>query len=232
MIKLHRSTDRRYVRSGSQEMWMTFDPGNGENPSPRGFHALESFNEIKLSPGTDLQFRPDEGQEILTYVQEGDLHVCQESCGDEIFRPGYYHCTGSHRPMSSRVRSGAHARGTHLFVSSMVRRERELPISSERKHFPFSDRRGILRLIASPDGTGASLRIRQDVRVYSSLLDQGRHIVHELRSVRSAWLHVIEGRIRLVDETLKAGDGASLENEAALSLTAQEPSEILLFDLA
>jgi redox-sensitive bicupin YhaK (pirin superfamily) len=232
MIKLQRSTDRRYVRSGSQEIWMTFDPGNDENPSPRGFRALESFNEIKLPPGTDLQVRPDEGQEILTYVREGDLHLCQEKCENEILRPGYYHCTGSHPPMTSRVTSGSHVRGTHLFVSSMPRREKELPIPSERKHFPFSDRRGILRLIASPDGTDASLRIRQDVRVYSSLLDQGRHIVNELRAIRSAWLHVIEGRIRLVDHILEAGDGASLENEAALSLTAQEPSEILLFDLA
>jgi len=232
MIKVQRSTDRLYVRSGSQEMWMTFHRGNDENPSPRGFRALESFAEIKLPPGTDFQVRPEEGQEILTYVQEGDLRVCREKCADEILRPGYYHCTGSHRPLTSRVTSGSHDRGTHLFVSSMVRRGEELPILSERKHFPFSDRRGILRLIASPDGTGASLRIRQDIRVYSSLLDQGRHIVHELRSVRSAWLHVIEGRIRLVDHTLEAGDGASLENEAALSLTAQEASEILLFDLA
>jgi redox-sensitive bicupin YhaK (pirin superfamily) len=67
--------------------------------------------------------------------------------------------------------------------------------------------------------------------LYSSLLEKGHHVVHELRSGRGAWLKVIAGRIRLIDQSVQAGDGAALEDELVVSFTAQEPSEILLFDL-
>jgi len=38
-------------------------------------------------------------------------------------------------------------------------------------------------------------------------------------------------RIQLIDQVVNAGDGACFEEEAAVSLTAQQLSEILLFDL-
>src|SRR6185503_4191995 len=98
--------------------------------------------------------------------------------------------------------------------------------------YPFSDRRGNLRLIASPAGSDASLRLRQDVRIYSSVLDPGCHVVHEVSPGRGVWLHVVAGRVRFFDQSLATGDGASLDDESALSFTAQEASEILLFDLA
>ena len=127
---------------------------------------------------------------------------------------------------------GSPFQGAHLFVSSLTPHRIGGEPSCERKHYPFSDRRGILRLIASPDGCDASLHLRQDVRIYSSVLDPGHHVVHELSPGRGAWLHVVVGRVRLVDQILGTGDGASLDDESAISFTAQESSEILLFDLA
>jgi hypothetical protein len=42
---------------------------------------------------------------------------------------------------------------------------------------------------------------------------------------------VLGGRVQLIDEILGAGDGASFVGESAVSITAREPSEILLVDL-
>jgi hypothetical protein len=42
---------------------------------------------------------------------------------------------------------------------------------------------------------------------------------------------VIGGRIHLAGRVMDPGDGASLQDEAAVSLTAQVASKILLFDL-
>jgi redox-sensitive bicupin YhaK (pirin superfamily) len=95
----------------------------------------------------------------------------------------------------------------------------------------LAERRGVLRLILSPDGRNQSLRLRQNARVYSSILESGHHVIHELGAGRGAWLHVVSGRIQLIDHVLGTGDGASLVDEAAVSLTAKEASEILLFDL-
>jgi redox-sensitive bicupin YhaK (pirin superfamily) len=101
-----------------------------------------------------------------------------------------------------------------------------------KKLFTLAERKGILKLIASPDGKEASLKIQQDVQMYSTLIHKGNHMIHELKPGRSAWLHVVKGRILMNELYLQAGDGAGFSGERAVSFTAQEPTEILLFDLA
>ena len=232
MIKLQRSTDRRYLRSGSQEVWRTFDQGNVADRVRRGFRALEELNEVKLPPGSEFKLQSDENQESVTYVRKGRLVARHRPRGDEFLGPG---CCQHGNPSRLMISSAGESpsQGAHLFVISMVppHREEKDP-SCERKHYPFSDRRGILRLIASPEGRAASLRLQQDVHIYSSLLDPGHHVVHELSVGRGAWLHVVAGKVQVVEHTLQAGDGASVDNELALSFTALDASEILLFDLA
>jgi redox-sensitive bicupin YhaK (pirin superfamily) len=232
MIKLQRSMDRRHIRTGSQETWMSFDQGNDAAPFHRGFRALDLLNEVKMFPGTEQKMEPDLDLESVTYVREGSLVVRHRPRKDEVLGPGFCQRANSHRLMIAGDSVESALQGAHIFVSSMKSHQVGEDSSYERKHYPYSDRRGHLRLIASPDGSGSSLRLRDDVRIYSSVLDPGHHVVHELSPGRGGWLHVVAGKILLVDQTLMAGDGASLDNELAVSFTAQEASEILLFDLA
>jgi hypothetical protein len=94
-----------------------------------------------------------------------------------------------------------------------------------------AERRGLLCVVASPDGRTGSLHVHQDIRIYSTLLDAGQHVVHELRPGRGAWLHVVSGEATLGDLVLGTGDGVGLSGEPAVSFTAREATEILLVDL-
>lgn len=85
--------------------------------------------------------------------------------------------------------------------------------------------------MASPDGRHGSLRVHQDVFLYSAILAPGRHVVHELFSGRSAWLHVVHGNVRLGDDALGVGDGAGFTHEGSVSITATTECEVLLLDL-
>ena len=232
MMKLQRSRDRRHVRSKTQELWMTFDRRNATDPFHGGFRALGLLNEVKMRPGTELQLQSDGNQESVTYVREGGLMIRHRPRGDEFLGPGSYERANSHQVMHTGAPERSHAQGAHIFVSSLTPQKQGEESSCERKHSPFSDRHGNLRLIASPNGCAASLRLQQDVRIYSSVLDRGHHLVHELSPGRGAWLHVVAGRLQIADQTLEAGDGASLDGEPAVSFTAQDSCEILLFDLA
>jgi redox-sensitive bicupin YhaK (pirin superfamily) len=232
MIKVQRAIDRRHMRSGSQEMWMTFDRGNVGDPFHRGFRALDLLNEVKLLPGTKFKLQSHGNQESVTYVREGSLLIRHRPRRDEVLGSGYCHRTNSRRVMITGVSDKSPLQKAHLFVSSMTPHGKEEDPSSERKYYPYADRHGKLRLIASPDGSATSLRLQKDVRIYSSVLDPGHHVIHELSPGRGAWLHVVAGRVRLIDQSLEAGDGASMDDELAVSFTALEASEILLFNLA
>ena len=211
---------------------MTFDSGSPTDALGMGFRTLESLNEEGLAPGTSLLLQPRKDIEVLTYVREGTLTQEDPS--------GRTHVLGVGECGRSGVRSGARHRAgnrsltqyAHAFQCSVTSDRKDPRSRPEQRRFPVAERRGILRLMGSPDGKDGSLRMHQDIRVYSSLLDIGHHLIHELAPGRGAWLHVVKGGIQLFDHGLRAGDGASLVDEAAVSWTALEPSEILLFDLA
>src|SRR5208337_5017159 len=69
--------------------------------------------------------------------------------------------------------------------------------SYEQKEFPEAEKRGKLRLMASPDGKDGSVTIHQDARLYVSLLSPGQSVAHELSKGRYAWLQVAKGEVEL-----------------------------------
>ncbi|MBI2931182.1 MAG: pirin family protein [Planctomycetes bacterium] len=211
---------------------MTFDSEDIADDMRRGFRALESLNEVNLAPGASFLPNVHEHVEILTYVRMGVL-----THQDALGRPrrmgaGEFLRTSARCGTDQCKLKGSPGDYTQILQSCITPDRQNLKPSEEQKRFAVADRRGILRLIASPNGGDRSLRIRQDVQIHSALVDPGTHLIHELRPGRCAWLHVVKGRILLIDHCLRGGDGAALVGEAAVSLTAQEASEVLLFDLA
>jgi redox-sensitive bicupin YhaK (pirin superfamily) len=237
MITVRRSGTRRRVRSGTQDTWLTFDPETHADRFRSGFRTLEALNEE--TPVSEMNLHPHpQDVEIVTYVREGTL-VHQDLKG-ELGRveSGEFQRTSARRRVRHRVINGSLLNPAHVFQSCITPDGIEGEPVTEQKRFPVVDREGVLRLVASPDGRDGSLCIQQDVRMYSSVLLVGHHLVHELSAGRAAWLHVVKGRVLLKgrvlpeDEHLGTGDAAAVENQRAVSFTAEVPSEILLFDLA
>jgi redox-sensitive bicupin YhaK (pirin superfamily) len=135
------------------------------------------------------------------------------------------------RGLRHRERNASRTAWAHVFQIWLRPSQAEIEPSHEQKRFSVAERRGVLRVVASPDARRGSLRVHQDALTFSALLDPGQHVVHELSPGRSAWLHLVQGEATLADVVLATGDGAGLTAERAVSLTAQEETEILLFDV-
>jgi hypothetical protein len=103
--------------------------------------------------------------------------------------------------------------------------------SYEQKLFADEEKQGRLRLVASPDGAEGSLTIHQDARVYLATLRPAESVVHAAGS-RHLWLQVLRGAVEAGGQTARAGDGLSVSGEPQLSISAVEPAEVMLFDLA
>lgn len=232
MITLRRSEERRRLKRGNHDIWMTFDPGNPSDPLRRGFHALESLNEENLGPEMGLYAHPQDDAEIITYVREGSLIHQDAGGGLGRLGPGEFQRTSAGRGIRHRAVNGSLIDCAHVFQFCITPKGIGLQPAQEQRRFPIADREGVLRVVVSPDGGHQSLPIDQNVRLYSSILLLGHHLIHELGSGRGAWLHVVKGRVMFRDHDLHAGDGAALENESALSFTARGSAEVLLFDLA
>jgi hypothetical protein len=80
----------------------------------------------------------------------------------------------------------------------------------EQQHFSAEEKRGRLRLVASPEGEEGSVRIRQDVKIYAGLLDGEERATFDVTPGRAAWVHVARGAVVLNGQRLVAGDAAAV----------------------
>lgn len=231
MITLRRAKERIRTITGGQETWSSFNEENPFDSGHDGFRSLECLQEEWLAPAAGFEFRAPRNLEILTYVWNGAV-ILEDPGGRKIaLETGECHRASAKNGSLHRGWNGSRNDKARVFRGFMTPDRSILQTPGEKQRFSLAERRGVLRLLFSRDGRDSSLRLRQDARVYSSILDPGRHLVHELHSGRGAWLHLVDGRIQLIDQILESGDGASFVEEPAVSLTARTSSEILLFDV-
>jgi hypothetical protein len=231
MITLRRATERRHECRRKQEVWHTFYPEDRLNALADGFGSLEILNEDRLPPGAGVPRHPHHDAEIVTYVREGVLTHEDSTGSSGIIHAGEFQRMTARRGIRHSETNASRTDWAHLFQIWLRPSEAGLEPSHEQKRFCAAERRGVLCVVASPDGRRGSLRIHQDALMYSAMLDPGQHVVHELSQGRSAWLHLVQGEVTLGDIVLRTGDGAGVTAERAVSLTAREETEILLLDL-
>jgi redox-sensitive bicupin YhaK (pirin superfamily) len=120
----------------------------------------------------------------------------------------------------------------HLYQIWILPEKSGLEPGYEQTYFAPEDKKGRLKLVASPGGADGSVRINQDVKLYSSILESGETVSHELAENRHAWLQVVKGSVDLNGETLQASDGAAISDERVLQIKSlADGTEFLLFDL-
>jgi quercetin 2,3-dioxygenase len=103
--------------------------------------------------------------------------------------------------------------------------------SYEEKRFADGEKRGRLRLIASPDRADGSVLIHQDARVYAGLFDGNERATLDLAPGRSAYLHAARGSLRANGVALDAGDALKITDTTTLALDGGRDAEVLVFDL-
>ena len=109
---------------------------------------------------------------------------------------------------------------------------RGIAASYEQKTFAPAEKRGTLRLVASPDGAHGSVTIHADAALYAGLLDGAEKTSLPLDPQRKAYVFLVRGQLDANGRTLKAGDAALLADESLLTLDAGVDAEVLVFDLA
>jgi redox-sensitive bicupin YhaK (pirin superfamily) len=102
----------------------------------------------------------------------------------------------------------------------------------EQKTFAESEKRGRLRLVASPDGAEGSVLIHADARMYAGLFENDERASLPIGPRRKAYVHLVRGELEVNGQRLSAGDAAKLEGEASVELSGGKAAEVLVFDLA
>ena len=232
MLQLRKATERGHFNHGWLDTYHTFSFADYYDPAQMGFRSLRVMNEDRVAPGMGFGMHGHRDMEIVTYVLEGALEHKDSMGNGTPLRPGELQRMSAGTGVRHSEFNPSTSEPVHLYQIWLLPRAKGTEPSYEQNFFPEEERRGKLRLVASPDGDDGSLTIQQHARIYLATLAGGDSLSLELPLGRYAWLQVLRGRVTVNGATLETSDGLAVSDEPRLDLVGENSAEVMLFDLA
>jgi redox-sensitive bicupin YhaK (pirin superfamily) len=239
MITVRKSHERGYADHGWLKSYHSFSFADYYDPKHMGFGNLRVINEDRIAPGTGFGTHGHRDMEIVSYVLEGEL-AHKDSMGNGtaaganagVIRPGDVQRMSAGRGVMHSEFNHAPAATTHFLQIWIEPAVRGIDPGYEQKRFTDADKRGRLRVIASPDARDGSVTIHADAVVYAGLFDGAESAELAVAPGRKAYVHLVRGTLVVNGRTLDAGDALALDGEPALRLDGGRSAEVIVFDLA
>lgn len=230
MLTLRPAGERGHANHGWLDSWHSFSFAGYHDPAHVHFGPLRVINEDRIAAGGGFGAHPHRDMEIVSYVIDGAL-AHQDSLGNRgTIRPGEVQRMSAGTGVV-HAEYNDHPGTTHFLQIWLFPDRQGLPPSYEQKAFAAGEKRGRLRVIASPDGRDGSVTLHQDALLHAGLFDGGEAATLPLAPGRLAYVHLVRGRLEVNGHVLDAGDALRLEDEAAVCLGQGVDAEVLVFDL-
>lgn len=232
MILLRKSKERGYADHGWLKSYHSFSFAGYHDPDHMGWGNLRVINEDRIAPGTGFGRHGHRDMEIISYVVSGKLAHEDNIGNGTAIPPGDVQRMSAGRGVMHSEFNHESAAQTHFFQIWIEPNHHGIPPSYEQKTFSEAEKRGVLRLVASSDGTQGSVKIHADAAMYAGLLSESDTVRQALNPMRKAYVHLVRGSLKVNGHALVDGDAAKLEAESELILSDAHDAEVLVFDLA
>jgi redox-sensitive bicupin YhaK (pirin superfamily) len=232
MLTLRKSEDRGYADHGWLKSYHSFSFADYYDPAHVGWGNLRVINEDRVAPGTGFGRHGHRDMEIISYVLSGEL-AHQDSMGNvKGIPPGDVQRMSAGTGVMHSEFNHAKGQTTHFLQIWIKPNVTGIPPSYEQKTIPAEQKRGALRLVASPDGAQGSVAIHADAALYAGLFDGTETAELALNPARKGYVHLVRGALEVNGQRINAGDAVLLEREDRIVLANGADAEVLVFDLA
>ena len=232
MMSRRLSAERGYADHGWLKSFHSFSFADYFDPARMSFGNLRVINEDRIEPGKGFGTHSHKNMEIISYVLSGEL-AHKDSMGNvKGIPPGDVQHMSAGTGVQHSEFNHAEGRTTHFLQIWIEPNVTGIAPGYEQKTFAHSEKRGALRLVASPDGAQGSVLIHADARLYAGLFEGGEAASLALDPKRKTYVHLISGELQANGQKLEAGDALALEAENGLQLSHGKGAEVLVFDLA
>jgi quercetin 2,3-dioxygenase len=231
MIELRLGHERGHANHGWLDSFHSFSFAGYHDPRHMGFGPLRVINEDRVAAGAGFGTHGHRDMEIVSYVLDGAL-AHRDSLGNgSVIRPGDVQRMSAGTGVMHSEFNDRKDGPTHFLQIWIEPDRRGIEPGYEEKRFEVADKRGRLRLIASPDGREGSVRLHQDAEIHAGLFDGGESAALAVPTGRRVYVHVARGALQVNGQALAAGDAAKLVDEAQVALSAGVDAEVLVFVL-
>ncbi|WP_244848215.1 pirin family protein [Caballeronia sp. SL2Y3] len=232
MFEIRRSNERGHANHGWLDSYHSFSFADYHDPEHVHFGALRVINEDRVAGGQGFGTHGHRDMEIVSYVLEGALAHRDSMGNGSTIRPGDVQRMSAGTGVRHSEFNGSPTETAHFLQIWIIPDAPGGAPGYEEKRFADDEKRGRLRVIASPEGTDGSVKIGADARIFAGLFDGDERGEFDVPAGRRVYVHVARGKVSVNGEALGAGDAAKIEDIAKVSINGGERAEVLLFDLA
>ena len=232
MMILRKSGERGFADHGWLQSHHTFSFASYHDAAHMGYGNLRVINEDRVAAGRGFGAHSHSNMEIISYVLSGELAHTDSMGNVKGIPPGDVQRMSAGTGVQHSESNHAKGQTTHFLQIWIEPNVIGIPPSYEQKTIADADKRGALRLVASPDGAQGSVTVHADACLYAGLFDGAETATLPLNTARKTWVQLLRGQLTVNGQTLTAGDAAALEFESQLQLSGGQDAEVLVFDLA
>ncbi len=231
MIKLRPAAERGHAQHGWLDSWHSFSFADYRDDKHVNWGPLRVINEDRVQPGEGFGTHSHRDMEIISYVLDGSLGH-QDSMGNAAnIVPGEVQRMSAGSGVTHSEFNHSASGVTHFLQIWIIPSVTGITPSYEEKTYPESDKRGKLRLVASPDGREGSVTVHQDANLYAGLFDGAEVAEHAFAPGRLGYVHVVKGAAVVNGHNVSAGDALLYADEQAVVIEQGAAAELLVFDL-
>ncbi|MBH2020774.1 pirin family protein [Polaromonas sp.] len=232
MLTLRTSGERGYADHGWLKSFHSFSFAGYYDPEHMGFGNLRVINEDRIAAGRGFGTHSHQNMEIISYVLSGEL-AHKDSMGNvKGIPPGDVQRMSAGSGVQHSEFNHAEGQTTHFLQIWIEPNVTGIAPGYEQKTFAEAEKRGTLRLVASPDAAQGSVLIHADARLYAGLFDGAESAALALDPERKTYVHLVRGQLEVNGQVLRTGDALALQSESRLKLSKGQAAEVLVFDLA
>jgi quercetin 2,3-dioxygenase len=231
MTEVRRSNERGFADHGWLKSFHSFSFADYFDPEHIEFGPLRVINEDRVAPGQGFGTHGHRDMEIISYVLSGELAHKDSMGNGSTIRPGDVQRMSAGSGVRHSEFNPSDSDPVHFLQIWIQPDVQRIEPSYEEKRFSSDEKRGRLRLIASPDRADGSVLIHQNARVYAGLFDGSEQGLLEVERGRRIYVHVARGSLTANGTKLAAGDALKLNDGTALTLKEGHEAEVIVFDL-
>ena len=231
MITLRPASERGHANHGWLDSWHSFSFAEYFDQGHVHWGPLRVINEDRVAAGRGFGQHGHRDMEIISYVLEGALGHKDSMGHSSSIVPGDVQRMSAGTGVQHSEFNYSETGTTHFLQIWIIPDRQGVAPSYEERKFSEAEKRGRLRLVASPDGADGSVGIHQDARLYAGLFDGDEQAELALALGRLGYVHVARGAVEVNGHALSAGDALLYEGEPLVDLRNGRQAEVLVFDL-